>query len=128
MVSTLVVTCSIPHDRAAVVAHPIGEAEVVNPHIVKPGARCSGCGQGRPPAAFAMGYDVIALAESHLLQHGAQYLWRTHDAVVQQVGVRQMPCARQMPATRALAHVLSGELRARTAIEHMRVAVELTLE
>jgi hypothetical protein len=75
-----------------------------------------------------MGHDVIARAESHLLEHGAQYLWRTHDAVVQQVGVRQVPCTRQMPAARALAHVLSGELRARPAIEYMRVAVELTLE
>src|SRR5437867_10565676 len=39
-----------------------------------------------------------------------------------------MPGTRQMAAAGAVAHVLSGELGARAGVEHMRVAVELTLE
>ena len=75
-----------------------------------------------------MGHDVIAGAETHSLQHGSQNRCRTNHAIVQQIGMRQMPRARKMPAARTVSRVLSGELRARAGVEHMRVAVELTLE
>src|SRR5258708_34593738 len=39
-----------------------------------------------------------------------------------------MPGAREMPAASTVARVLSGELRAGTGVEDMRVAVKLTLE
>ena len=40
----------------------------------------------------------------------------------------QVAGTREMPAARTVARVLSGELGARTGVEHMRSAVELTLE
>ena len=48
------------YDRAALIAYPIREAEIVYPDVVKPGADCGGCAQRRPPTPFAMGHDVIA--------------------------------------------------------------------
>ena len=42
--------------------------------------------------------------------------------------MRQMTSTREMPAARTVAHILSGELRARSAVEHMRVAIKLMLE
>jgi hypothetical protein len=51
-----------------------------------------------------------------------------HDTLVHQVGVRQMSRARQMSASRSAARVLARELSARTAVEHMCRAVELTLQ
>ena len=54
----------IAYDRATLVAHPIGEAEVVHPDVVKSGAHGCGCAQRRSPAAFAMGDDVVARAET----------------------------------------------------------------
>jgi hypothetical protein len=70
-----------------------------------------------------VGHDVIARAEPHLLQHGAQSWRRPNNAVIQQIDMRQMPGAWEMPAAGALAHVLTGELGADPRIEHMRVAV-----
>src|SRR5262249_55431009 len=111
------------YDRAALIAHPIREAKIVHPDVVKPGTHCRGCGQRRPPTPFAMGHDVIAWAEPHSLQHGSKSRCRTHSAIVEQFGMRQMPGTREMPGAGAVAHVLSSELCARTGVENMRVAI-----
>jgi len=75
-----------------------------------------------------MGHDVIARAEADPIQHGAQNRRRANDAILQQIGVREMPGTREMPAAGPVAHVLSRELGARAGVEHMCVTVELTLE
>jgi hypothetical protein len=49
-----------------------------------------------------MGHNVIARAEPDPLQHGSQCQCRTNNAIVQQIGMRQMAGAREMPATAAL--------------------------
>ena len=118
----------IADDWAALVAHPIREAEIVYPHVVKSGAHRRGCAQCRPAAAFAVGHDVIARAEPHLLKHGTQCWRRPNNAIIQQIDMRQMPGAREMAAAGPLAHVLAGELGAGARVEHMRFAVQLTLE
>jgi hypothetical protein len=61
-------------------------------------------------------------------QHASQRQRRTNDAIVQQIDMGQVAGTREMPAARTVARVLSGELGARTGVEHMRSAVELTLE
>ena len=116
----------IAYDRAALVPYPIREAEVVDPDVVKAGAHRRGGAQSRAPAPFAMGDDVIARAESDALQHASQSRCRMNKAIIQQIGMRQMPGAREMPATNAVAGVLSSELRAGAGVEHMRRAVKLT--
>jgi len=75
-----------------------------------------------------MGHDVIAWAEAYPLQHRSHSRCWTNKAIVQQIGMRQMPGTWKMPAAGTVAHVLSSELCARTGVEHMRVAVKLTLE
>ena len=42
--------------------------------------------------------------------------------------MRQVPRTREMPAARTITHILSGELGARSAVEHVRLAAKLTLE
>jgi hypothetical protein len=118
----------IADDRATLVPHPIREAEVVYPNVVEAGAHGRGGAQRRSPAPFAMGDDVIAGAEARPLQHISQNRCRTDNAVVQQIGMRQMPGTWEMPAAGTVAHVLPSELCARTGVKHMRVAVKLTLE
>ena len=75
-----------------------------------------------------MGDDVIAWAKSDTLQHISQNRCRTNDAIIHQIGMRQMPGTRQMPTATTVAGVLSSELRAGAGVEHMRRAVKLTLE
>ena len=118
----------IAYDGATLVAHPIGEAEVVYPDVVKPGTHRCGSAQCRSPAALAMGDDVITGAEADALQHASERRCRTNNAIVQQIRMRQMPGAREMSAASPVAGVLSSELRAGAGVEHMCGAVELTLE
>ena len=92
--NTGLVSPLISDDRATLVPHPIGEAEVIYPNVVEPGAYGRGCTQRRSPAAFAMGDDVIAGAEARPLQHISQNRCRTDEAIVEQIGMRQMPGAR----------------------------------
>jgi hypothetical protein len=75
-----------------------------------------------------MGDDVVAWAESRPLLHGSQRSCRTNNAIVQQIGMRQVPGTREMPTAGAVAHVLSSELFARTGVEHMSVALKLAFE
>jgi hypothetical protein len=42
--------------------------------------------------------------------------------------MRQMPGTREMPTARTVAHILSGELRARSGVKQVRIAVKLTFE
>ena len=98
----------IAEDRATLVPHPIREAEVVYPNVVEAGTHGCGCAQRRSPAPFAMGDDVIAGAEAYPLQHISQNRCRTDNAVVQQIGMRQMPGAREMPTATTVAGVLSS--------------------
>jgi hypothetical protein len=118
----------IAHDWATLIPHPIGEAEVVYADVVKSGADRCGCAQRRSSAALAMGDDVVARAEACAFQDASQRRCRTNNAIVQQIGMRQVPGTGEMPAASTVARVLSGELGARTGVEDIRVAVKLTLE
>lgn len=75
-----------------------------------------------------MGHDVIAGAEIYALHDGPQNRRRADNAAVEEIGVGQMPSARQMPGAAAVAHVFSGKLVAHPGVEHMPVAGELMLE
>ena len=118
----------IAYDWAALVLHPIGKAEIVDPDVVKAGARRCGGAQRRSPAAFAMGDDVVARAKSCAVQHASQNRCRTNIAILQQIDMREMPSTREMSAASAVAGVLSSELSAGAGVEHMRRTVKLTLE
>ena len=118
----------IAYDRATLIAHPIGEAEVVHPDIVKPGAHGCGSGQCRSSAPFAMSDDVITGAEAYAFQRASEHRRRTNNAVVEQISVRQVPGAGEMPPASAVAHVLAGELCARTGVEYMRIGAKLPFE
>jgi hypothetical protein len=72
----------IAYDRAALIAGPIRKAEVIYTDVVISGADRRGCSQRGPPAAFAMGHDVIARAETYLLHHGSQNRRRPNNAIV----------------------------------------------
>src|SRR6185437_2261664 len=118
----------VPDDRATLIPSPIAEAEVIDADIAKSGAHCRGRRQSCPAATLAMRYDMIPGAEPCPLHHAAQDRGRMHDTLVHQVDVRQMSRAWQMSASRSATRVFARELRARTAVEHVCRAVELTFQ
>ena len=128
LVSRIFFVRLIAYYRTTLVPHPIGEAEVIYPDIVIASVHRRGCRQRRSPTAFAMGDDMIAWAKSDALQHASQRRGGTNEAIVHQIGMRQMPGAREMPTATTVAGVLSSELCACAGVEHMRRAVKLTLE
>src|SRR5262249_9775912 len=98
----------ILYDRATLVARPVGEGQIIDADIVEAGAHRRRRRQCRPPAALAVRDDVIAWTKARTLQHGPQHRRWSDDPVLHQLGVRQMPRARQMPATWPAACVLAG--------------------
>src|SRR5207248_8663995 len=116
---------SIADDRAALVAYPIAEAQIVDPHVVKAGAHRRRGTQRGSAAAFAMGHDMVARTKSGPLQHCTQSRCRPNHAILDQVHVRQVPRPGKMAAAGTIARVLAGELGAGPRIEDMRPTVEL---
>jgi hypothetical protein len=107
---------SIADDRAALVAYPVAEAQVIDPHVVKSGAHRRRGTQGGPSAAFAMGHNMVARAKPDPLQHRAQSRRRANHAIFEQIHVRQVPGPWQMAAAGTIARVLASELRARPRV------------
>lgn len=62
----------LPDYRATPVFRPIGEAEVVDTHIITAGPNGSDSGQRGAASAVAMGHDMVSGLETGISQQAAQ--------------------------------------------------------
>lgn len=87
----------VPHDRAALILRPVGEAQIVNPDVVIARPQGGEGRKGRAPAAV-MGDDAVTGAEPGSGQQRVQVGNRLQAARTEEVGMRQKPGTGQMPA------------------------------